>query len=209
MLITLYIDGEEVDTLTAECPAEWSGPLLERTEYDGWYLGYTGLYHAVDGKLVKVSRRRVKDLCFINNSDPIILAWTLTDCTVGSWCPGDSILSIAEDGSERVLLADAREKYGLYIDSIYYASDYRLGFTTACDVGMGNYDRYNYVLYSVENGIPIKDTPEVEPVWFEAGRPETEEGYSEEEPFGYMEPGLAKEKQRLLDLGIGRKTEEQ
>lgn len=203
IVISVYMDGEKTDSITAEKPVEWNGPLLERCEYDGWFLGCLGLYHEVDGKLVQVSKRRVKDLCLTVCSDPIILVWDLDESSVGTWCPGDSILSIAEDGTERVLLSDARMKYELYIEHIYKASQTEIGFTTESDVGMGNYDRRNYILHSAENGVPISDTPQVETVWFEAGRPETEDGYTEENPFGYMEPGIEKEQKRLNELGIG------
>ena len=211
--VTLAVcaDGRILQSLDAGKPQSilW-GQTVCLTDYDCWYAGTSGLYHLDGQTLTCVSRRPVKALCFIPvvedlcfiGETPVILTWA-PEQEDATWMAADEIVSLSPDGTEQVLLFDARKKWSLPIAEVYFASDGRVGFVTRSDVGMGQEDEINYVLYSALYGVPVSDTPQIRAVWYKAGHPDTMPGFTWENPLGWFDAALQKENERLSALGIG------
>ena len=173
----------------------------------GYYCSARGLFRLQEGRLVRLSSRPVAQMIFTRvgagSSDPIILTFDSKAPVFSSYqrFGGNTILEIGKDGSETVLL-HGNTGHGIEIDKIW-AMDSVVHFCAAEDVGQFNLNEYTYALLSVLNEATGKYRPSVVVVDYKAGRPETEEGWSETDPASYKVPYIQAEQQRLNDLGIG------
>ncbi|MDO4553368.1 MAG: S-layer homology domain-containing protein, partial [Bacillota bacterium] len=189
---------------TAEADMEPGDYGYERTlpyfTENGYYYGEAGLYRLREGVLSQLSSRPAADLLFVregaDSSDPIILThepgvriWGMN--TTG----GNMIVRVGENGEETVLLSN-EPAHGIAIAG-FFATDSAIVFYSEKSVGMQNADVYTYVLAGAPGEPVILVTD------FSAGRPETMEGFSWEDPEGYAAAYIQAEQARLDRLGLG------
>ncbi|MDP4110283.1 MAG: hypothetical protein Q8878_09685, partial [Bacillota bacterium] len=194
------LTGKVLDEYSAVNYTGDSGRNTVTNHKFGYFYGEAGLYMLSDGRLKKLSSRPALDLAFVrwgaSMSDPIILTRKPGELVSGMNGPGgDMIVIISLDGSEKVLLSND-PPHGIDIAGIF-GSDSSVCFYSAQDVGMQHFNKYTYVVLSGS------ENPSIYVMDYEAGRPETEKGWSVQNPDGYKKAYIDKEQARLNALGYG------
>lgn len=162
---------------------------------DDLFYGQAGLYRldGVTGRLLQLSARPVAAIIrFEGDQKMILLTRDLGYHVAGmNGMGGDLIVQLQENGSERILLGKD-PNHGLEIAGFTAATADTIDFLTAKDQGMQHFDIYRYRLFP-DGSILVTD--------FEAGRPETVEGFSYEHPTDYKKAFIDREQARLDALG--------
>lgn len=167
---------------------------LEHVEANLLY-GQAGLYcrNAETGRLVQLSSRPVAAIArFEQDQSMLLLTRELGDHVAGmNGMGGNIIIKLQADGSEKILLGN-NPQHGLSIAGFTAITADTVDFFTASDQGMQHFDIYRYRLMP-DGSILVTD--------FEAGRPETVEGFSLDDPSAYKKAYIEKEQARLDMLG--------
>ncbi len=159
-------------------------------ERDGYYYGEAGLYLYKDATLTQITAKPANDFIKMNDGSYVILTHKLGQRYAGMVAfGGNAIMRISPDGSEKYLTPENMDIDN--IDSVFF-KDGKIHFVTACGVGMMNFDMYTY---------HIEDNGKLTVVDFNAGRPETMNGFTWDNPDGYKEGYIKAEQERIDALG--------
>lgn len=182
-------------------------PLQAYAQGAGYYYGVEGLYQIKDGRLLQVSARPVASMIFTREGagavGPILLTFdpAAPHYSALQLYGGDSIVKINEDGTETILL-DKSSGHGITIDQIV-AQDAEVWLKSAQPVGMQHFNVYTYALLQTYEPATGGNRPALIVLDYTAGRPETEEGWTEQTPDAYKVSYIQAEQQRLDALGVG------
>ena len=191
--------GKALDEYTVLPDMEGEEGRRTVTRQEGnYFFGEAGLYKYEGGRLYQLTERPSLVVTAVRwgagISPPIILTHAPGERVYGMTGPGgNSIVMINEDGRETVMLS-SNPPHGINITSIG-SLDSSLRFYSEEGVGMGHANVYTYALLSNQAG------PEIIVMDYEAGRPETEAGWSPENLDGYKHNYIVKEQMRLDALG--------
>jgi len=160
---------------------------------DNFFYGEAGLYEFFDGRLYRVTNRPVLSTALTNEGRVILTHAPGERVQTALGSGGNSLLLLNGDGNTKTLLGND-PPHGINIVRIDSVNS-KLRFYSYLTGGNRKW-QYTYALDGT--GIRVVD--------YSAGEPETEPGWSAENPDGYKAEPIEKEQARLDALGYGYKS---
>gem|GEM_PF-6687216 len=192
------LTGTALDEYTAAHDMQGEeGQRTVSSEDDYRFFGEAGLYEFFDGRLYQLTDRPVLSAAATNEGTVILTHAPGERVQSALGLGGNSIMLLRGDGRVETLMGND-PPHGIDIAGIDSVNS-ELRFYSEQDAGMGRLNVYTYALRKGERG------PIIRVLGYEAGRPETEAGWSQENPDGYKATYIEKEQARLDALGYGDK----